>query len=534
MTRAAILLSRGAARPRAAALAFACTLACAPAARATGLSDSGDDLVNSDDARVVVHGAMRVRGEALGNLDLDRGTLSSGDPLFPVPLADKKGQWLFGGDLRLRTDIAVYAPGGRTAVKARVDLLDDVPLGDRPVGVPAAATSVITAGDRVLRVKRAWGETATPVGLLAAGRMGNAWGTGMLANGGDCADCDSGDAADRIAFVSPMFGHVAALAYDVSVAGPTALRRDGVRSVALEPTSAVKSLTFAFMHWSDEATRKRRTAFGRQVFDYGAYVSWRTQARDVPSTYVPFSTPPRMSALQVVSRGWTAVAADAWLRHEGKHHRVELEIAHLRASIDDASLLPGVSLARPVQSAQTGAVLEAQLRTDDDLHAFELVAGYASSDASPLFGGGTTLRIPAADGSVQSVPVPEGDRLDRFSFHPDYRVDRILFRELVGRVSGAAFLKPLVRGTLSGNHTGRLVASLAAVGSVATNAASTPSGKSFLGVEVDPTLAWQGADGFTASLEGAVFFPGEALGNPGARLEAKPAGLLRLRLSYAF
>jgi len=381
-------------------------------------------------------------------------------------------------------------------------------------------------------VKRAWGETATPVGLLAAGRMGNAWGTGMLANGGDCADCDSGDAADRIAFVSPMFGHVAALAYDFSVAGPTALRRDGVRSVALEPTSAVKSLTFAFMHWSDEATRKRRTAFGRQVFDYGAYVSWRTQARDVPSTYVPFSTPPRMSALQVVSRGWTAVAADAWLRHEGKHHRVELEIAHLRASIDDASLLPGVSLARPVQSAQTGAVLEAQLRTDDDLHAFELVAGYASSDASPLFGGGTTLRIPAADGSVQSVPVPEGDRLDRFSFHPDYRVDRILFRELVGTLTDAAYLRPHARVRLWGSPAGSLEASVFAVASFALSPTSAPGGDSPLGVELDPGLRYTSSVGFAASLEQATLFPLSGLANPALGLGGQPAQLWRLRLVY--
>jgi uncharacterized protein (TIGR04551 family) len=509
-------------------------LAVAPAAAATGLMDTGDDLVPHDDARAVVHGALRVRGEALGNLDLDRGPLENGVPLFPVPLADRKGQWLLGGDLRLRTDLAFYAPGGRTAVKVRVDLLDDVPLGDRPVGVPAAATSVITSGDRVLRVKRAWGETATPVGLLAAGRMGNAWGTGMLANGGDCADCDSGDAADRIAFVSPIFGHVAALAYDFSVAGPTALRRDGVRSVALEPSAAVKSLTFAFLHWTDEPTRKRRTTFGRNVFDYGAYASWRTQARDVPSTYVPFANTPPMSALQVVARGWEALALDGWLRHEGKHHRLELEVAHLRASIEDASLLPGVSLAKPVQSAQTGFVFDGSLRTEDDLHALDLQLGYASSDASPLFASGTTLKIPAADGSTQTIPVPENDRLDRFSMHPDFRVDRILFRELLGRVSGAAYVRPAVRGTLAGNHTGRLVASLAAIASMATNAASTPSGKSFLGFEVDPTLAWQGTDGFTLSLEGAAFFPGEALGNPTAKLEAKPAGLARVRLSYAF
>ena len=41
-----------------------------------------------------------------------------------------------------------------------------------------------------------------PVGVLSAGRMGNHWGLGMLANGGDCLDCNGGDAVDRLAFIT--------------------------------------------------------------------------------------------------------------------------------------------------------------------------------------------------------------------------------------------------------------------------------------------------------------------------------------------
>ncbi|MEZ4460218.1 MAG: hypothetical protein R3E66_10930 [bacterium] len=38
---------------------------------------------------------------------------------------------------------------------------------------------------------------------------------GILTNAGDCRQCDSGDAADRVAFVSPMIGHILAVAYDI-------------------------------------------------------------------------------------------------------------------------------------------------------------------------------------------------------------------------------------------------------------------------------------------------------------------------------
>ncbi|MEO7094271.1 MAG: TIGR04551 family protein, partial [Polyangiales bacterium] len=116
--------------------------------------------------------------------------------------------------MRLRTDFAAYAVGGAVAVKTRIDVLDNVPLGGSPVGIPSASSTQRSDGGGAFRIKRAWGEARTPFGILAAGRMGNAWGLGMLANGGDCADCDSGDAQDRIAFVTPLAGLIWAAAYD--------------------------------------------------------------------------------------------------------------------------------------------------------------------------------------------------------------------------------------------------------------------------------------------------------------------------------
>ncbi len=79
------------------------------------------------------HGYLRGRAEALRNLDLDRGLLPSGQPIFPTPLGDPTAQWLTSADMRLRTDLAIYAPGGGVAVKVRLDTLDNVGLGSMPV-----------------------------------------------------------------------------------------------------------------------------------------------------------------------------------------------------------------------------------------------------------------------------------------------------------------------------------------------------------------------------------------------------------------
>ena len=101
-------------------------------------------------------------------------------------------------------DLALYAPFASAAVKLRIDLIDNLTLGSTPVlspGTGNAPTPATTPGqlpNTLFRLKRAYGEILTPVGYFAAGRMGNMWGLGIMANGGDCLDCNLGDAADRV------------------------------------------------------------------------------------------------------------------------------------------------------------------------------------------------------------------------------------------------------------------------------------------------------------------------------------------------
>src|SRR6185312_15493480 len=269
---------------------------------------------------------------------------------------DPKAQVLTYADMRFRTDLAVYAPGGTVAVNARVDTLDDQALGGSYVGSPQGTSSQVTMN--AIRVKRAWGEALTPIGLLAAGRMGNQWGLGILANGGDCADCDSGDAADRIAFLSPILGHILAFAYDFSATGPFVTRSDGVRLVDLAPSAASQTFTFAFLKWEDDLGRRRRRAAGKDTIEYGAYVSHRWQSDDVPATYLPTSQPVALDGAQVMARGYTATAIDGWARFTAPMLRVEAEWAFLFSQVDQPSLVPGVLFHKPVTANQMGGALE--------------------------------------------------------------------------------------------------------------------------------------------------------------------------------
>lgn len=517
-------------------LAAAIVLCGATEAKATGFVDIGSDIEAARErSEFKIEGNFRLRGEVLNNLDLDRGLTPSGQAVFPVPSGTGAGQSLTYADMRLRTDLAFYAPGGMVAVKSRIDVLDDIPLGGNPHGIPSASSTQASPGD-ALHVKRLYGEVLLPFGLLAAGRMGNHWGLGMLANGGDCEDCDSGDAQDRIAFVSPVLGHIIGAAYDFSWIGPTQYRADAVRRIGFAPVAQVQTVTFAILRYNDGLAHERRRAAGKVTVNYGAYVSHRWQSGDAPYAYLPLSQPG--STGTVTTRGFTATAFDAWFRVVVPHGRVEGEVAYLLGHIDNPSLIPGLTSNQPVASHQVGAALQSDVGAPQDPLAGGLDMGYASGDSAPGFGvnpdpGVTTPPKPGElDGAQANLPY---DRtVDNFKFHPDYRIDRILFREIVGTVTDAYYLRPHARADLMRLSTGVLQFDVAAVASWAIYAQSTPGGKTPLGFEIDPSIGWHSRDRFSIAFEYAAFFPGAAFNNPAQHLTAKPAQLARIRLLFGF
>ncbi|MBK9033077.1 MAG: TIGR04551 family protein [Myxococcales bacterium] len=484
-----------------------------------------------------MHGYLRIRQEALVNLDLDRGLTPSGQPLYPVPLAG--GQVLDGGDLRARTDLAIYPRGSGVAIKARIDLLDNLGWGATPeVGTgrsPTPAASSGQAASTAIAVKRVWGEVLTPLGIVAAGRMGAHWGLGMTAHGGDCEECDGGDTADRLALITPLAGHYLALAWDLSSSGPFRPRASGTRVVDLEPSDDVTTVTAAWMRAKSPAVRLRRAAAGLPTFEYGVFVSHRWQDRDVPADYLPTAGPrPTIDADQLMVRGFSATSAGAWARIQGPRLRVEAEGTYAHARVEQPSLIPGVLLDQAATSDQYGLAFESELAFG--VHRVGLDAGVASGDDAPGFGAfpapGAAAPRPGDVDGPQAGP-PGDTTVDNFRFHPDYHVDRILFRELIGTVTDAAYVRPHGRLVLADLGHARFVATVALIASWAMAPTSTPSGARALGVELDPSVTYE-SEAFRVALDYAVLAPGAAFDNPATGAEARAAQLVRLRLGFHF
>ena len=482
--------------------------------------------------RIELHGALRFREAGLFNLDLDRGLDSRGQPIFPVPLGG--GQQLDTGDIRARTDVAAYAPGVGVAVKARIDWLDNVALGGDPeLSNGSPATSYGQRPTAVV-VKRAWGEVLTPFGILAAGRMGSQFGLGITANSGDCDDCDRGDAADRVAFVSPILGHLVAVAWDVAARGPFTRSRDGGHAIALEPTDGAAGATFAILRTHSPAALARRAAAGRTTLEYGAYLAHRAQDRDVPASYLPTATPPgTFTSSDLVARGFAATTTGGWLRITNASVRLEAEVAYAHARIEQPSLIPGTEITVPVTSSQLGLAVQSEVALGGSR--IGLDGGYASGDSAPGFGafpkaGEAPPRPGAFDGA--QADLPRDHTVDNFRFNPDFRIDQILFREIIGTITDAIYLRPHASTTLASAGHGKLELIAALIASWAVKATSTPSGKRALGVELDPELRYTHKDGFAISLAYGVLFPGAAFDS--STLEAKAAQVVRGRIWFVF
>jgi uncharacterized protein (TIGR04551 family) len=531
-------------RPGRRAVAALAALLCAGAALAeeSSVVRFGEELKPREHTEVTVSGYFRTRFEALDNFDLDRGTTPSGQPLFPVPLADPNGQILTYADARLRFDLAVFAPGRSVSVHLRTDVFDNQPLGGDPQltsgsgGLPNPGGSTTQRPIQLLRIKRLYGELLTPLGLIVVGRMGAHWGLGMVSNGGECLDCDGGDAGDGVGFVTSMLGHFWAVMFNLTSVGPVRARPADLTSIDIEPTDDVRTIAFALLRYANDNTRERRRADSLSTFEYGANLTYRWQDNDIPTAYLNGTPSSAIEPSQVVYRGLRAYGADVWARFTGRWLRVEAEAALLLANLEQISVIPGVLFRDNVQSRMFGAALESDIGPPEAAFRAGIDMGFASGDPAPGFGAYPSGSAAPAPGELEGPQayVPNDLRIDNFRFSPDYRIDRILFAQIIGTVTDAIYIRPHLRYRLFDSKGSKLTFSLVGVASRAVEASSTPSGKPELGIEIDSSLTYESTLGINARLEYAVLFPLAGFENPAQGLSPTPAQLFRLRLAYVF
>ncbi len=522
-----------------------------------------------------VHGYMRVRSEffshfALGRKDTSANALwpqpadndyidSSGvrnrvilcgdDPINPEPCENNVQA---GANMRFRIAPELHI-SDNIRVMAQLDLLDNVVLGSTPEGysnqpgadggydvrqrggyTPIGAFSSTqwapSAGQNSLSdsivVKRVWGEYMTPFGQLRFGRMPSHWGLGMLVNSGDGPDSDFGSTADRLMFVTGIPD------WDLYIGGLWDFANEGATSSIIgERQGQAYDMTQSddVSQWGVVIARRRKAELQRlelardlPVFNGGFYGVYRQQTLDGEAALGATSSQVT-SGLQ--RRGAEAFIPDLWFQFLFNKFRFEAEAAMIWGSVENTDIRGGNNYDNPNVAGddedgwdirQFGFTVQTEFRAFEDKLRVMLGGGYATGD------GDVEGLAPPAEGF--DVQLTQDRTFSNFRFHPDYRVDLILFRNILQRVQAAYYLRPSVEYDFTRDLDGQRIGGGAAlIWSRASEFVQTPGNSPDLGLEINLKVYYQAKDGalnddldkpggFYTQLEYGVMFPLGGLG----------------------
>ena len=494
-------------------------------------------------------GSFRWRGDLFDNLGFHRGVDANGQYVFPRPgIMNASGRGTqTGANLRLQLAPTLNV-SEHVRVRAEVGVLENYVAGTSGASTWGGASP----SDRsAIEVKRAWGEVETPLGLISFGRMPAAFGLGLVHGNFDGLDDDFADAVDRLQLailpVSTPVGPLSTvLAYDFDAAGPQqASRFTGAgtgQPFTLDPKADGRTWNLKVLRLDTDEEIRRKLEQGGASLNWGLTYAYSTQAWARNPLYGETTDPGTIGpahdgTVAYYHRREYRHQLDLWLRWQGPRLLLEAEATGLTGRIGD----PGpFALTRDYAGAglnllQAGGVVRLGWKAIPHKLTLGGEAGIASGDKAP--GMGNAPGQLAADGSLPQYGALEGPQyglgsdhsISNLRFNPGYRVDLILWREILGQVTDAWYLKPSLKWeVVSGlTYTGALVYSQAIYGSSTPSAGSATSGHRPLGLEVDNSLAYASDDGFHAWLNYGLLFPLDGFRGNGSlsRAHALRAGL---------
>ena len=508
----------------------------------------------------------------------------------PSPNSNCADQTETGANLRLRLDPELHI-SDNLRILTQVDLLDNLVLGStpnsyamQPAGTTTSSMGKATPGTfptgyqpapvngfapagffattqgpptagingwtNSIDVRRVWGEYMTPVGQLRFGRMPGHWGLGMIENSGDGIDSDYQSDLDRIMFttgIKPLdlyFGG----AWDFVSTGPTIANQPNAYAIyGGQPYNNcnlcnVNQWAAFIMHRTNPEVQRLSLARNNIVINGGLYAIFRSQYIDVVPGQTPQTTDFSNAATSPLEprQAW-ALTPDAWLQILWQKLRIEAEFATIQGQI---GFMTGVAhdANNPVKIQQYGVASQTEYKAVEDKLDLQFGFGWASGDPWA-----TTLAAP----NGLRVEANSTGPISTFSFHPDYRVDLIFYRHILGQIEGSYYFRPSVSYDFIRHPDGeKLGGGAAVIWSRASEFIQTPGHARDLGVELNAQLYYQSRDGsinddpdkiggFFTMLQYGVFFPlaglqylpAQAMGND-ASLSA--AQTVRLFLGIVF
>lgn len=395
----------------------------------------------------------------------------------------------------------------------------------------AAVTGINTVQDSIA-VKRAWAEYETPVGQARFGRMPDHWGLGLVHNAGDDIDGDYQSTVDRIAFFTGLesLSLYAGGAWDFPYEGPTssAFTAPGGQPYDVAQYDDVSAMNLMLFRRVNPQLEQRILSRGGVVLNGGLYLTYAFQriANDFgdPSATcangaAAIDCGPGEGSQGYVRRGFEQWTPDLYAEVKYKKFYAGVELVTHQGKLENTLVLNndyentnGSDGWRINQWAFAG---EIEQRLVEDKLKLGFYFGWASGDPD------VEGLVPPREGMRQQ----QGDRsFQTFAFHPGYRVDLILNRNILTRVQGSYYIKPMVQYDFLRKATGMKLGGRAeAIWTRASQFMQTPGHEHDLGIELNGTVYYQSSDGalndspdllggFYAMAQYGVLFPLPGLG----------------------
>ncbi|MCX4247363.1 TIGR04551 family protein [Paraliomyxa miuraensis] len=435
-------------------------------------------------------------------------------------------------NLRLRLEPTLHITD-TVKVHSQVDLLDNVVLGSTPdtyrFDNPDADLDLFTrtqvppqAGvnslEDSIQVKRAWGHIRFGFGLdLQFGRMPWEWGMGLVANGGNGyargeqadivrqLDSDYGDSVDsvRLGF---DFGkdrrrtHTLAVSWDWAASGATTAQVLGSeygnarlvgQTISAEKFDNVYQWSASLERRDDQDMLRRKLSLGSPVFNYGLKTWMRYQDVDQVEGSAAAADAGLLQNSPyhelLVARRAFVVTPDLWMRVNWRTLRVELEAAGnfgrfnaldeslAETAQDDSGIYESVTSSDLERKtlANFGYALEFKYGFFKDRFHIGLDQGMAMGDVASS---------PYAPDAGAAVGINDDDDvISNFRFNRAFNIDMLLFREILGTVSNAAYFKPWAAFYFFDSFSARVDVEYA----LAANRRATLGNKYSYGIELD-------------------------------------------------
>ena len=488
------------------------------------------------------HGYFRTRLNYFGNYDLNtRGTSPVGVPLNSDHRGTDSQEYIdeedsdahLGANMRFRYQPTIHITES-IRIAGTFDVMDNFVLGTTPNGLKknwgadqffsfngAEAVDSDTILSNVLKVKALYGEADTIIGTFKAGRVPTHWGLGLVYNDGGVykrdqqmieghgwknLDADASDAIDKIEWrIRDPFVDILYLSFswDFANSGLASYSPDSY-SQAFDLSEGDDVLQFTISVFDRPISQQEVDTRYRKLFetrewtvDWGAFYSYRSQDQAPEQTatqqdngayanYVMYEKSAEAHVFDVWGRFFFPLDHDLMLRLEaefvGAVGSVKLDTGNEGDERDIVQLGMGIEFEIWWKDLITG-----------------VKTGFAWADHM-LYSG---------DEMIEDF-IPMGSLL---RFDSSYRVDEIMFHELMGGINNAWYLNlygeykfPLELSQI----TMSLGARLDLTTSVPLVKKATPGKGSWYGFEADAKLFYEESDRFRFEIGGGIFVPGDA------------------------